>query len=182
LSKALLLIDIQNDYFPGGAMELAGPERAAAQASRLLMAFRSKTLPVFHIRHLAIRPGATFFLPDTVGAEIHESVSPLAGETVLTKHYPNAFRETGLHAALQAANVTGLVIAGMMTHMCVDTSVRAAADLGYTCWLAQDACATRDLTFGGERVGADAVQLAYLAALHGSFASAAPAGDLGAAL
>jgi nicotinamidase-related amidase len=74
------------------------------------------------------------------------------------------------------------VIVGMMTHMCVDTSVRVAAELGYTCWLAQDGCATRDLTFGGRRVAADAVQLAYLAALHGSFATVAPAADLCATL
>jgi nicotinamidase-related amidase len=182
MSTALLIIDIQNDYFPGGAMELVEPASAAAQAARLLQAFREKTLPVFHVRHLAIRAGATFFVPDTAGAAIHESVSPIEGETILTKHFPNSFRDTGLHDALQAANVTNLVIVGMMTHMCVDTSVRVAAELGYTCWLAQDGCATRDLTFGGRRVAADAVQLAYLAALHGSFATVAPAADLCATL
>jgi nicotinamidase-related amidase len=72
---------------------------------------------------------------------------------------------------LQASNVTNLVIAGMMTHMCVDTTVRAAADLGFSCSLAHDACATKDLSFDGGSVVAEDVQLAYLAALDGSFAT-----------
>jgi nicotinamidase-related amidase len=178
LTTALLLIDIQNDYFPGGAIELVAPEKAAAQAARLLGAFRQRSLPVFHIQHLATRPGATFFLPNTAGVSIHESVSPLAGESVITKNFPNSFRGTGLLDALRGLNATNLVIAGMMTHLCVDTTVRAAADLGLSCSLAHDACATKDLSFGGGRVGAEAVQLAYLAALHGSFATVSLAAEL----
>jgi nicotinamidase-related amidase len=180
-ATALLLIDIQNDYFPGGAMELVGQEPAAAQAARLLASFRAKALPVFHVQHLATRPGATFFVPDTAGAAIHPSVAPLAGEALVTKNFPSAFRGTALHAALQAAKIERLVVAGMMTHMCVDTTVRAAADLGYTCSLAQDACATKELAFGGERVAAAQVQLAYLAALNGSFAAVRPTAELLAA-
>lgn len=180
-ATALLLIDIQNDYFPGGAMELVGQEPAAAQAARLLASFRAKALPVFHVQHLATRPGATFFVPDTAGAAIHPSVAPLAGEVLVTKNFPSAFRGTTLHAALQAAKIERLVVAGMMTHMCVDTTVRAAADLGYTCSLAQDACATKELAFGGERVAAAQVQLAYLAALNGSFAAVQPTAELLAA-
>jgi nicotinamidase-related amidase len=182
MTTALLLIDIQNDYFPGGAMELAQPENAATQAALLLAAFRAKALPVFHVQHLSTRAGATFFIPDTVGAAIHASVAPRAGETLVTKHFPNAFRGTELLDALRAAQVSKLVIAGMMTHMCVDTTVRAAADLGFACSLAQDACATRDLAFGAEHVGAQAVQLAYLAALKGAFADVQPAAQLQATL
>jgi nicotinamidase-related amidase len=181
VNTALLLIDIQNDYFPGGAMELVGQEAAAAQAARLLGSFRAKGLPVFHVQHLATRPGATFFVAGTSGAAIHASVAPASGETLVTKNFPSAFRGTTLHEALRAAKVEQLVVAGMMTHMCVDTTVRAAADLGYTCSLAQDACATRELAFGGERIAAAQVQLAYLAALNGSFASVRPADELLAA-
>jgi nicotinamidase-related amidase len=171
VSTALLIIDIQNDYFPGGAMALVGAEAAAANAARLLKSFRERALPVFHVQHLSTRPGATFFLPGTRGAEIHDAVKPAAGETVTVKHFPNCFRETGLLEALRGKGVSKLTVAGMMTHMCVDTTVRAAADLGFSCLLAGDACATRDLVFDDEKVEARNVQLAYLAGLNGLFAS-----------
>jgi len=170
MTTALILIDLQNDYFPGGTMELVGAGAAVAQAARLLQAFRQRGLPVFHVQHIATRPGATFFLPGTPGAETHHAVKPNAGETVVVKHFPNSFRETVLLDALRQLGVTELVIAGMMTHMCVDSTVRAAADLGFQCALASDACATRDLQFGGQRIEAAGVQLAYLAGLNGLFA------------
>jgi nicotinamidase-related amidase len=170
MTIALLLIDIQNDYFPRGAMELIGATDAGTQAGKLLAAFRAKGLPIIHIQHISTRPGATFFLPETTGVEIHESVSPNAGETIFQKSFPNSFRETGLLEHLRRLQVTKLIIAGMMTQMCVDTTTRAAADLGFTCQLAHDACATRDLTFNGAAVAAGSVQVAYMAALNGLFA------------
>ncbi len=178
MKQALLLIDIQNDYFPGGAMELAGSPEAAAQAAGLLAAFRRRSLPVIHVQHLADRPGATFFLPGTAGAGLHRSVPPLPGEPVFQKHFPNAFRDTPLLRHLREAGITRLVIAGMMTHMCIDTSTRAAADLGFECVLAGDACATRALAFGGTTVPAEQVQAAFLAALDGTFAQVATAASL----
>jgi nicotinamidase-related amidase len=181
MTTALLLIDIQNDYFAGGAMALVGAEQAAIHAARLLSAFRERGLPVFHVQHIATRAGASFFLPDTTGAEIRPAVAPLGSESRTVKHFPNSFRETNLLESLRSADVSKLVIAGMMTHMCVDTTVRAAADLGFACSLASDACATKDLEYNGERVEARNVQLAYLAALNGSFASVQPADRLCAA-
>lgn len=177
-STALVLIDLQNDYFPGGAMELVGADAAVAQAARLLESFRERGLPVFHVQHLAKRAGASFFLPGTAGAEIHAAVRPAEREPVVLKHFPNGFRETTLLDALRGLGATRLVLAGMMTHMCVDTTVRAATDLGFQCHLAGDACATRELRFGGEAVPARDVQLAYLAALNGSFATVRPAEEL----
>jgi len=175
MTQALVLIDLQNDYFPGGTMELVGADAAVAQAALLLQAFRRSGLPVFHIQHIAKRPGATFFLPGTDGARIHAAVQPQAGEPVVTKHFPSSFRETTLLEQLRAAGVSRLVFAGMMTHMCVDTTVRAAADLGFVCALAQDGCATRALQFDGRTVEAEQVQLSYLAGLNGAFASVKPA-------
>lgn len=175
MTTALILIDLQNDYFPGGTMELVGAEAAVAQAARLLQAFRQRGLPVFHVQHIATRPGATFFLPGTPGAEIHRAVKPNEGETVVVKHFPNSFRETALLEALRAAGATKLVFVGMMTHMCVDSTVRAAADLGFQCSLAADACATRDLQLAGKHIEAAGVQLAYLAGLNGLFARVLPA-------
>jgi nicotinamidase-related amidase len=178
MSTALVLIDLQNDYFTGGAMELVGSDNAVANAARLLEAFRGKGAPTIHVQHIAKRPGATFFLPGTPGAEIHAAVRPASGEPLVVKHFPNGFRETTLLDALRAAGATRIVFAGMMTHMCIDTTVRAAADLGFTCDLAADACATRDLAFGGRTVDAASVHTAYLAALNGAFANVRPTQEL----
>ena len=118
---------------------------AGTKAGKLIEAFRGKGLPVIHVQHISTRPGASFFIPDTKGVEIHPSVSPEAGETVIRKNFPNSFRETPLLQHLRDNDITRLVIAGMMTQMCIDTTVRAAADLGFACSLAHDACATRAL-------------------------------------
>jgi len=182
MTRALLLIDLQNDYFPGGAMALVGSPEAGLQAGRLLAAFRAQDLPVIHIQHIALRPGATFFLPGTPGAELHPSVAPLPGEPVFQKHFPNSFRETPLLEHLRGLGATELVVAGMMTHMCIDTTVRAAFDLGFACRLAGDACATRDLAREGATVPAAQVQAAFLAAIDGTFAKVMSVDDLIAGL
>ena len=182
MTTALVLIDLQNDYFPGGAMELVGSEDAVAQARSLLQAFRTRAFPIFHIQHVAKRPGATFFLPGTAGVDFHVAVAPSAGEAVITKHFPNGFRETTLLDSLRAVGASRLVLAGMMTHMCVDTTVRAAADLGFECLLAQDGCATKALQFSGRQVEAPQVQLAFLSALNGAFAKVQSAQAIAAGL
>ena len=178
MKQALLLIDIQNDYCPGGAMELTGSVAAAEKAGLLLNAFREKGLPVLHIQHISTRPGATFFLPGTAGVQIHESVAPRPGEPVFQKQVPNSFRDTPLLGYLQEHRIPQLFIAGMMTHMCIDTTTRAAVDLGFSCMLAADACATRPLSFGGVTVSAENVQTAFLAALNGLFASVQPVHEI----
>jgi nicotinamidase-related amidase len=174
MKQLLLLVDIQNDYFPGGAMELVGSLAAASKAEFLLRSFRRKGLPIVHIQHISTRKSATFFLPNTLGAELHSSVAPDAGEVVFKKNFPNSFRGTPLLEHLRALDVTQLVIAGMMTHMCIDTTTRAAVDLGFECVLASDACATRSLSFGDINVSAENVQAVFLAALNGSFATVVP--------
>lgn len=170
MTTALLLIDLQNDYFPGGAMALEGSEAAVAVATRLLDRWRARHLPVIHVQHLSTRPGAGFFIPGTAGAEIHPAVAPLPGEPVVTKHMPNSFRDTPLADLLRAGGIDRLVIAGMMTHMCVDSTTRAAFDLGFRCTVVRDACATRALPLDDAVVPAAQVQAAFLAALHGLFA------------
>ena len=169
MTTALLLIDIQNDYFPGGKMELVGSPQAARQARRLLDHFRQAGLPIIHVQHIATRPGATFFLPGTDGAKTHAEVQPLPGETVVVKHHPNSFRETPLLETLRSLQVDQLAIGGMMTHMCVDATTRAAADFGFECLIAGEACATRDLRFGGQVIPAAQVHGAFLAALNDAY-------------
>lgn len=168
--RALLLVDLQNDYFPGGRMELVGAMAAVAAAATVLAHFRRAGEPVVQVQHVSTRPGSTFFLPDTEGMAIHRRVAPMSGEIVLTKHFPNSFRETGLHERIQQLGVAELVVCGMMTHMCVDTTVRAAFDLGYTVTLVSDACATRDLVHESKTIPAAAVHGAYMAALGALFA------------
>jgi nicotinamidase-related amidase len=151
-------------------MELEGAEAAGAKAAEALAKFREKGLPVFHVRHLSTRPGATFFLPGTPGAEIHAGVTPREGEIVVEKNFPNSFRGTALQNYLDKHKIKNLTVAGMMTHMCVDASVRQAADLGYKVTLLADACATRAQSFGGESIPARQVHGAFLAALNGFYA------------
>lgn len=162
--RALVLIDIQNDYFPGGRFSLKGIKKAARKARAILDEFRATGDLIVHIQHISTRSGATFFLPDTDGAKIHELVEPLAGERVLVKHYPNSFRETGLDELLKEKGIDELHIAGAMTNMCVDTTTRAAFDLGYRVKLHQDACAARPL------FGTGLVHLVSIKTLGSTFA------------
>ncbi len=175
MTTALLLVDVQNDYFAGGAMPLDGMDRAAARAARLLAAFRERGLPIVHVRHLSVRPGATFFVPGTPGADIHASVAPRAGEPVVEKNFPNAFRATDLEPRLRAAGADHLVIAGAMSHMCIDATARAAFDQGFKCTVAEDACATRALEFAGRTLPARDVHAAFMAALAVPYAKIAQA-------
>ena len=151
-------------------MELVGSQAAAEVAAKVQAKFRQDGHAVFNVQHVATSADASFFLPGTKGVEIHESVAPKPGEPVVVKHFPNAFRETSLLGDLRAKGIDELVIVGMMTHMCIDTSVRAANDLGFKVTVIADACATKNLTFGHTVAAAD-VQAAYLAALDGSFAT-----------
>ncbi|MCA1960848.1 MAG: cysteine hydrolase [Desulfomonile sp.] len=172
MNPLLLLIDIQADYFPGGAMELQGSPEASVNAKRILELFRRSERPVVHIQHVSTRPGATFLRSGTPGVEIHENVKPLADEIVITKHFPNSFRETPLLDQLKSAAADKLVICGMMTHMCVDSTVRAAFDHGFPNVLIADACATRSLVYDSVSVPAEQVHTAFIAALSPLFAKA----------
>ncbi|UCE52599.1 MAG: cysteine hydrolase [Desulfobacterales bacterium] len=170
MKTGLILVDIQNDYFPGGRMELAGINEASVKAKDLLSFFRENRWPTFHIQHISIGKGATFFLPDTSGIEIHESVKPLPEDFVIQKHYPNSFRETDLYDHLSAAGVKRVVICGAMSHMCIDATTRAAADLGFSCVVVHDGCATRDLEFTGKTIAAEDVHGSFMSALGAAYA------------
>lgn len=165
-TKALIVIDIQKEYFEGGNLELVNPIAASENARKVLNHFRTEKLPIAHIQHLSAHPELLpIFVQETPGSEIHENVRPLEGEQIFQKYYPNSFRETNLLEYLKKNFVTEVVIIGMMTHMCVDATTRAAFDFGYKCTVIQDACASRDLEINGEIVKAGDVHNAFLAAL-----------------
>lgn len=163
--RALVLIDIQNDYFPGGKWTLSGMDLAADNAAKLLSTARASGDLVIHVRHEYSTVDAPFFTPHSVGAQIHPKVHSLDGEAVVLKHHVNAFRETDLKAILDKHGIEDLVLCGAMSHMCVDAGVRAAGDLGYRCLVVHDACATRDQEFNGVVVCATDVHAAFMAAL-----------------
>jgi nicotinamidase-related amidase len=165
MKTALLVIDIQKDYFPGGKYPLVDPLSAAKNAYMLLQCFREHGGQHVHIQHIALEPDAPFFVRGTTGSDIHDSAAHFVGEPIVYKHYPNAFRETNLLEMLRGWGVERVVITGMMTHMCVDATARAGADLGFNVIVVDDACAARDLTYDGAIIPADHVHKAFLAAL-----------------
>lgn len=164
-NTCLLIIDIQNDYFEGGKNPLVGSNQAALNAKKILDHFRSKKLPVVLVQHVSMRPGSTFFLPNTPGVDFHPLISPVESDKIIQKNYPNSFRATELLEYLQSVNAKKLVICGMMSHMCVNSTTRAAKDLGFENVVISDACATKDLEFNGEKVEAKQVHSSFMAAL-----------------
>jgi nicotinamidase-related amidase len=165
MKTALLIIDIQNDYFPSGKMELVNPLEAAQKAYMILQCFREQGGHHVHIQHISKKPDATFFISGDRGTDIHDSVAHFEGEPLVYKHEPNAFLNTNLLELLKSWEIERVVITGMMTHMCVDATARAASDLGFRVIIAEDACATRDLKYDDTTIPAEHVHKAFLAAL-----------------
>jgi len=165
MKTALLIIDIQKDYFPGGKYPLVNPLEAAQKAYMILQCFRESGNHHVHIQHISLEPDATFFVSGDRGTDIHDSVAHFEGEPIVYKHEPNSFLNTKLLELLQSWEIERVVITGMMTHMCVDATARAASDFGFQVIIAEDACATRDLKYGDTTIPAQQVHKAFLAAL-----------------
>jgi nicotinamidase-related amidase len=165
MKTALLVIDIQNDYFPGGKHPLVNPLEAAQKSYMILQCFREQGGHHVHIQHISLEPDATFFIKGDSGSDIHDSVAHFEGEPIVYKHEVNSFLNTNLLELLKNWEIERVIITGMMTHMCVDGTARAAADLGFQVIIAEDACATRDLKYGDTIIPAEHVHKAFLAAL-----------------
>ncbi len=168
--KALIIIDIQNDYFPGGKWTLANADAAADNAAKALAAARARGDLVVHVRHEFESADAPFFAPGSEGAQIHPKLAPQGDEAVVLKHKVNAFLDTPLQSLLEQRRISELTVVGSMSHMCIDAAVRAAADLGYAVSVLHDACATRDLEFNGTTVPAAQAHAAYMASLAFAYA------------
>jgi nicotinamidase-related amidase len=176
-TAALLLIDHQNEYLPGGHLPLFGVEAARDEIAALLAAARRQGAPVLHVVHHA-RPGAALFDPEKTNAAIMAGVEPMAGEPVIVKSMPNAFARTDLAERLKALDRAELIVAGFATHLCVSSSVRAALDFGLRSTVVAAACATRDLPDAcGNCIPADVVHQVALAELADRFACVAMAED-----
>ncbi len=165
MKTALILIDFQKDYFPGGKHPLVDALEAAKNAYMLLQCLREHNGYHVHTQHISKEPGATFFLSGDRGTDIHDSVAHFEGEPIVYKHTPNAFLNTELLALLKGQGIERLVICGMATHLAVEATARAASDLGFQVIVAEDACATRDLTHGDTTIPADQVHKTSMATL-----------------
>ena len=170
MKEALLIIDVQNDYFPGGA----NPQYRALEAEAVIQKWiedsRKVGRPIIYMQHFN-GPEDSFFRPGTEGAEISPRIAPTPQDKVIVKYAPNSFLNTELDAYLKSLSVEKLIVCGMMTHMCVDTTVRSAMDHGYAVDLVAKGCATRDLTIGDVTIPAETVQKTFLASLSGVFAT-----------
>lgn len=170
--SALVLIDCQNTYRTG-IMKLAGVEEALARAAELLARARSLHIPIVHIMHDA-GTGSPYDIRAEIG-RIADPVVPAPGEPVVVKNYPNAFVATDLDARLKEAGITDLVLAGFMTHMCVNSTARGAFNLGYRPTVVASATATRDLpSISGRILSAKALHEASLAGMADLFAIVVP--------
>lgn len=178
MQKALLIVDVQNDYFEGGKSELYKPQNALTNIEKALKLFREKNLPVIHVQHINTRDGATFFLPDTDGVLIHKNLTPSDNEILIIKHAPNSFLNTNLAAVLQKNKISELIICGMMSHMCIDTTTRACMDYGIKVTLLEDACATKSLAFHDKTISAETVHSVFMASLNGMFAKVIKTNEL----
>lgn len=170
MKQGLVIIDVQRDYFPGGQMTLTQPEKALGKIKQLETYFLQQNWPIIYIQHLNVGKNAAFFRPCTTGAKLHSKLQLHSESIVIKKLFPNSFHKTKLEKTLKSLCVKQLVITGMMTHMCVDSTTRAACERGFHPIVIADATATKDLTFGDEAASAQAVQTAFLAALA-SFAT-----------
>lgn len=169
MTKAYIIIDLQNDYFPDGLFPLVRIHEATAKAAEFLKYARENDYEVIHVRHV-FPGGGPFFNEGTKGAEIHEDVQPQGSELVITKNQPNSFVGTILQEVLDKKGIKELVIAGAMTNVCVQGTVRAASELGYKVQLIRDAVTTRDWEYDGKTVTAEQVDTAVFATLAFGYA------------
>jgi nicotinamidase-related amidase len=166
--SALIMIDCQNTY-RRGIMQLEGVEPALQEAKKLLEMARDLKIPVIHIQHDA-GPGSPYDVRADIGT-ISAEVAPIDGESVITKQFPNAFIQTELDAQLKALGVHNIVLAGFMTHMCINSTAHGGFNLGYAPIVVASATATRALPASdGSVVPAAAVHAAALAATRDLYA------------
>lgn len=173
--SALILIDCQNTYREG-VMQLEGVEPALVECKTLLDRFRAHGRPVIHIQHNA-GVGSPYDVTAPIGA-IADVVAPRDGEQVVVKAYPSSFEKTNLESILKGYGVEELTIAGFMTHVCVNSTARAAFNLGFKPTVVAAATATRALPNPtGGVTSAKALHDASLTALSDIFAVVVPTSD-----
>ncbi|MGB3485931.1 MAG: cysteine hydrolase family protein [Mycobacterium sp.] len=169
--STLILVDCQNTYTQG-TMELEGVQAALDETEALLDRARTAGIPIIHIQH-DMGPGSLYDINGESGA-IVARVAPRGDEPVVVKGHPNSFVDTDLDKRLKTLEATNLVLAGFMTHMCINSTARGAFNLGYAPTVVAAATATRSLPGLDGPVPAQALHSASLAALSDLFAVVVP--------
>jgi nicotinamidase-related amidase len=178
--SVLVLVDFQNTY-RSGVMALEGAEEALAAGARLLARARAAGTPVVHVVNDG-GEGSPYDIRAEIGA-ISDAVAPVDGEEVVVKQVPDAFHGTNLEAVLTARGAApgsgaDLVIAGFMTHMCVDHTAQGAFARGYRPTVVAEATATRSLSGpDGTVLPAAALQAAALTTIGDLFGVVVPTVD-----
>lgn len=178
MNTALLSLEFQNDYSSNGKSPLEKSVEACNKFQAILHAMREAQKPVFHIQHISTEPDAYYFLPCTKGAEINPAVAPIKGETIIKKHYPNSFKDTNLLKYLIERKINHLVVCGMMTHLAVDSTVRAAHDYGFNVTVVYDACAGKALDINQTHIPAQTVHDSFMAAFQANYANVVTTDEL----
>jgi nicotinamidase-related amidase len=169
---ALLLVDVQKAFLEWEArgMRRNNPD-AMENMRKLLAAFRERGMAIFHIRHASREPDSAL-RPDRSGYGPIQETMEQTGEAVIVKHVNSAFIGTDLEQRLKAQGLTALVIAGITTNHCVETTTRMAGNLGFDVRLAEDACYTFDRTgHDGRPERAEDIHNMTLSNLNGEFAA-----------
>lgn len=171
---AVIVIDFQNEYFPGGRMVIPDGASALQNTRRLIQAADAKGIRVIHVQHV-LPAGAPLFAEGGKTVQFHPDMQPRAGDTVVQKDNVSVFAGASaavMDKALKDAGIDTLIVTGLMTHACVSGAARdaAAAPRGYRVIVSSDATATRDLELAtGATINHKTLHAASLATLEDTY-------------
>lgn len=161
MKQALIVIDVQNEYFEGGAMPVTYPANSFDNIKKAITSAKAHQIPVVYVKHLC-PPEADCFRPDSFGQELHADLIALGADHILTKKMVSAFPETDLQDYLSSKEIDTVTIAGFMTQMCCDTTARYAAHMGYHVNFLSDGTGTLDFNNSQGHASAEELHRATL--------------------
>jgi nicotinamidase-related amidase len=167
MSEALIIVDVQNDYF--GPVPTCSPVETAETCAKLIKKFRDENKEVVFVQHIMKKEQENYFpflLKGTKGAEIHDIVKPLPTEKIVVKHEVSSFVRTDLKEYLNSKGVKNLIVVGMMIHNCVNATVYSAVDEGFTPIVVKEAVNTMDQPLEGKIVKAEQIKESFLAGIQ----------------
>ncbi|KAI8890291.1 Isochorismatase hydrolase [Backusella circina FSU 941] len=174
MKEALIIVDVQNDYFPNGKFPTWQPEETAEQIKILINKFRNENKEVIYVIHHSTdeqRKTLDFFEPGSWGAEIHDSVKPLPSEKVFIKEYSDSFVGTDLTEYLKSKSIDTTIVVGMMIHNCVNATAYSSTDLGFKTIVVDEAVNTMDLKYNeNEVIPAEVLKKSFLAGIQFAYA------------
>jgi nicotinamidase-related amidase len=173
MQEALIIVDVQNDYFPNGKFPIWKPVETAKQIQVLINKFRNENKEVIHVVHHTTeeqRKQIPFFEPGTWGVEIHDSVKPLPSEKVIIKQYSDSFVGTDLTDYLKSKGIDTTIVVGMLMHNCVNATAYASTDLGFKTYVVDEAVDTVDLKYNDEVIPAEVIKKSFLAGIQFAYA------------